>query len=186
LMRTIMESRVYQLSSIPNETNLTDTKNYSRSLRRRLPAEVLLDAVTEITGVPQSYEGVPPGSRATEAWNNRLDSDFMDAFGRPNSSADAPCERDRRTSLVQALHLMNSRDLQNQIGSGRARQMADSKMSAEEIVQELYLAAYARYPTDEELSIATTPFKAPEAKRRDATEDVMWALLNSAEFVFNH
>lgn len=188
LMRTIMESRIYQLSSLPNDSNLTDTKNYSRSLRRRLPAEVLLDALTDITGAPQTYEGLPPGSRASEAWNNRLDSEFMDAFGRPNSSADAPCERDRKTSLVQALHMMNSRDLHGKIASdtGRARKLAESKMSPEEIVTDLYLAAYSRPPTDEELSIATQPFKAPEANRRAATEDVMWALLNSAEFVFNH
>lgn len=188
LIATIMESRVYQLSSIPNEHNIEDTRNYSHALRRRLPAEVLLDAVADVTGVPTTFEGLPPGSRASEAWNQRLHSEFMDAFGRPNASADCPCERDRRTSLVQALHLMNSRDLQEKIASddGRAHQLADSKLTPEAIVTDLYLRAYSRTPSSEELQIAAKAFSAPESNRRTASEDVLWALLNSAEFVFNH
>ncbi len=188
LMRTIMQSRIYQISSMPSENNIEDTKNYSHALRRRLSAEVLQDAVCDVTGVPTTFEGLPPGARATESWNQRLHSDFMDAFGRPNASADCPCERDRRTSLVQALHLMNSRELQEKIASdeGRAHKLADSKISPEEIVTELYLLAYARTPTSEELGIATKVFEAKDTPRRTATEDVLWALLNSAEFVFNH
>jgi hypothetical protein len=188
LMQTIMVSRIYQLSSMPSEHNIEDTKNYSHALRRRLPAEVLLDAVCDVTGVPTTFEGLPPGSRATESWNQRLHSDFMDAFGRPNASADCPCERDRKTSLVQALHMMNSRDLQDKIGSdeGRVRKLADSKMTPEEIVIELYMLAYSRNPASEELKIATSVFDAKDTTRRTAAEDVLWALLNSAEFVFNH
>jgi hypothetical protein len=188
LLRTILCSHVYQLSSTPNDTNLADTRNFSRSYRRRLPAEVLMDAVADFTGSPEPLDGLPAGARAVQAWNNKLDSNFLDAFGRPNSSADCPCERDRGTSIVQALHLMNSPRLQSQIASptGRATALAKSDQSPEQIVKELYLSAYAREPDAEELKIATEAFSAPGATRQSATEDVMWALINSAEFVFNH
>jgi hypothetical protein len=188
LIRTIMASHVYQLSSEPNDTNVADTRNFSRSYRRRLPAEVLLDAVSDFTGVPDTFDGLTPGSRAVHTWNNKLDSNFLDAFGRPNSSADCPCERDRSPSLVQALHLMNATRLQAKIASpeGRAARLAKSEAPPEEIVKELYLAAYSRLPDEEELTIARQAFAADGATRQAATEDVMWALINSAEFVLNH
>ncbi len=188
LMRTIMQSRVYQLSSIPNEHNLADTKNFSRAYRRRLPAEVLLDAVCSVTGTSDSFQGLPPGTRALETWNHKLESEFMDAFGRPNSSAECPCERDTKPSVVQALHMMNSNKLQSKIASaeGRAKKLADSKLSEKEIVTELYLAACNRFPVEEEVRLALPAFSAKDTTRQTATEDVMWALINSAEFVFNH
>jgi WD40 repeat protein len=188
LIGTIMRSNVYQLSSIPNEHNARDLRNFSRFYRRRPTAEVALDSVCELTGVPEALQGLAPGSRAVEVWNNRLDSDFLDAFGRPNASADPPCERQAESSVVQALHLMNSTRLMGKItnAGGRAAQLAKSQRSPEEIVTELYLAAYSRYPTAEELKIATGVFAAEKATRQSATEDVMWALINSAEFVFNH
>jgi hypothetical protein len=188
LMRTIMQSHAYQLSSIPNEHNLTDTKNFSRAYRRRVSAEVMLDAVCDVTGVRENFEGLPVGARAMETWNHKLNSEFMDAFGRPNASAECPCERDTKTSVVQALHLMNSNKLQARIGNaeGRAAKLAASKMSEKEIVTELYLSAYSRPPADPELEIALKAYSAKEATRKSATEDIMWALINSAEFVFNH
>jgi len=187
-MRTIMRSHVYQLSSIPNEHNVRDTKNFARAYRRRLPAEVLLDAVCDFTGVREQFDGLPPGSRAVETWNHKLGSEFMDAFGRPNSSAECPCERDSKPSVVQVLHLMNSNKLQSKIGSaeGRAKKLAESSKSEREIVEELYLAAFGRAPTQEELRIAGKAFTAEGATRKSAIEDLMWALINSAEFVFNH
>jgi len=118
-----MRSRAYQLSSVPNEHNIRDTKNYSRWYRRRPSGEVLLDAVCDVTGVPENLPGVGSGVRAVQAWTYRMDSDFLDAFLRPNPSADPPCERDRESSIVQALHLMNSTKLTAKITSptGRAR-----------------------------------------------------------------
>jgi len=188
LMRTIMRSRAYQLSSLPNEHNLADTRNFSRSYRRRIPAEVLLDAVSALTGTPDTFMGLPPEARAIETWNHRLESEFMDAFGRPNSSAECPCERDRQTSVVQALHLMNSNKLQARISDpeGRAAKLAGSTMSEAEIIGELYAAAYGRKPTEEEVGLAAQAFTADGATRQTAVEDIMWALINSAEFVFNH
>ena len=188
LMRTIMESRLYQLSSTPNESNLADTRNFSRAYRRRLPAEVLLDAVNAVTGVADIFAGMPVGSRATQAWTYKIESQLMDAFNRPNPSSDPPCERDRQLSVVQSLHLMNSRALQSKLShkTGRACQLADSAKSPGEIVTELYLATLSRPPTDEELKLAVAAFAKENATRQTATEDVFWALLNSAEFVFNH
>ena len=188
LMRTILQSRLYQLSSAPNEWNLTDTKNFSRSLRRRLPAEALLDAVVDVTGVPEEFNGVPPGARAMQTWSYKIGSHFLDAFGRPNSSSDCPCERDLRTSVVQSLHMMNSKALQAKLthGTGRAATLAASTRSPEDIVTELYFTLFNRPPTEAELKTATAAFAAKDATRQTATEDVFWALLNSAEFVFNH
>ncbi len=190
LMRTILESRTYQLSSTPNEYNLADTRNFSRSYRRRLPAEVLLDAVNDLTGIGDDFNGCPPGTRAIQTWSYKVSSQFMDAFGRPNSSSDCPCERDLKTSVVQALHLMNSRRLHEKLASreGRVWQLASSPRSAAEIVVELYLSAFSRLPTATELEAATAVFPegASPSVRQTATEDVLWALLNSAEFVFNH
>jgi WD40 repeat protein len=188
LMRTIMESRLYQLSAAPNESNLADTRDFSRAYRRRLPAEVLFDAVNDATGVPDTFNAMPVGSRATQAWSYKIESPLMDAFSRPNPSSDPPCDRDRQMSVVQSLHLMNSKALQAKLShkTGRARQLADSAKSPEEIVTELYLVTLSRPPTDEELKLATGAFAAEKATRQTATEDVFWSLLNSAEFVFNH
>lgn len=188
LMKTIMGSRLYQLSSLPNEYNVRDTRNFSRSYRRRLPAEVLADAVAEVTGVPATYVGLPGGSSAKETWNYKIPSEFMDAFGRPNSSSDCPCERDIKPSVVQALHMMNANELQGRIAhaNGRARRLATGDRSTKDIITELYMAAYSRFPSPEEISLASRAFAAEGATRQSATEDVMWALLNSAEFVFNH
>jgi WD40 repeat protein len=189
-MRTILRSHLYQLSSAPNEYNKTDTRNFSRSYRRRLQAEALADALDDITGVPTVYPGMPLRSRAMQTWNFKIESPTMDAFSRPNSSTDCPCERDVRPSIVQALHLMNSRLLEEKLSSkeagARVQRLTDSPMKPEEIVNELYLACYSRPPTEDELEVATGAFVADGATRRGAIEDVLWSLLNSAEFVFNH
>ena len=188
LIRTIMRSRTYQLSSLPNSTNARDTKNYSRYYRRRPSGEVLLDAVCDVTQVPENLPGVGSGVRAVQSWNYRMDSDFLDAFSRPNASADPPCERDRESSIVQALHLMNSTKLMAKITNpaGRAAKLAASNASNDDIVKELYLAAYARYPSEEELKTAQGAFTQPGATKITATQDLLWALINSAEFVLNH
>jgi WD40 repeat protein len=188
LMRTIMRSQIYRLSSLPNETNASDLKNYSRSYRRRLPAETLLDAVCAVTEVKETFSGMPPDALAKQTWNHKLESQFMDAFGRPNSSAECPCERDAKPSVVQALHLMNSNKLQEMLVSakGRVARLAKSDAKPEQIIEELYLACFARLPDAEEQKLALSAFTAKDATRQTAVEDVLWSLLNSAEFVFNH
>ncbi len=186
LIRTILGSSVYALSSEPHERNLADGRNFSRHYRQRLRAEVLLDAVSDVTGVPDTFAAAPPGSRALAIWTHRVPSLFLDTFGRPDPNQDPPCERTSETSVVQALHLMNSPELQRKITSetGRAARLARSKASPRAIVEELYLLAYSRFPTTEEREVGESLFDGPKADRRAAVEDLMWALMNSAEFVF--
>jgi WD40 repeat protein len=188
LMRTILNSRLYQFSGTPNEYNLHDTRHFSRSYRRRLPAEVLLDAVNDITGAQDEFNGCPPGTRAMQTWSYKVSSHFLDAFGRPNPSSDCPCERDTRASVVQALHLMNSPQIQEKLASsnGQVQRWVESPMTTEELITEIYLATLARFPTPREVEQAMAAYGHPDATRRTATEDILWALLNSPEFVFNH
>ncbi|TDU73390.1 Ig-like protein group 2 [Prosthecobacter fusiformis] len=188
LMRTILNSRTYQFSSEPNKHNLADTKNFSRSQKRRLSAEVLLDALDDLTGVRDSFSGLPPNSRAVMTWNHKLESTFLDAFGRPNASQECPCERERKSSVIQALHLMNSNDLQAKLSAkdGKITGWVKSDLAEPQIVKEVYLSAYNRLPNAEELRTALKFFTTPGATRQTAVEDLAWALINSAEFVFNH
>ncbi|MDB6138869.1 MAG: hypothetical protein JWO94_1941 [Verrucomicrobiaceae bacterium] len=184
LMRILMRSNVYQLSSRPNASNLADSKNFSRAYRRRLSAEVLADAVNDFTGGKDTFAGLPLGSRAVTTWNHKLESDFLDAFGRPNASQECPCERDKKSSVVQALHLMNSQNLQEKLAAETP--LKGSSKPEPELVRDLYLAAYNRLPRPLELKAALAYFATPGATRQTATEDIMWSLVNSAEFVFNH
>jgi hypothetical protein len=144
--------------------------------------------VNDVTGATDQFNGSPPDTRAIQTWSYKVNSQFMDAFSRPNPSTDCPCERDAKTSVVQSLHMMNSRTLQDKLDrtDGRVGKLVDSKLSPEEIVGELYLAAFCRAPTVQELTIARAAYDAKGTTRRAATEDVLWALLNSPEFVFNH
>jgi len=185
LIRRIMTSYVYGLSSAPNERNVSDTRNYSRHYRTRLRAEVLLDAVCDITGVPEELDAMPAGSRSIEIWTHRVESLFLDAFGRPDANQDPPYERLPDSTIVQALHLMNSPGLQKKIShkDGRAAALAASDKPAEAIVDELYLTIYSRYPADDERQAVTAAF-AGQSDRKQATEDLMWALVNTPEFMF--
>ena len=183
LLRTILLSQVYALASEPNADNVGDLRNYSRHYRQRLRAEVLLDAVDDVTGVREKFAAAPIGTRAMALWTVRTEALFLDAFGRPDPNQDPPCERSTETSVVQALHLMNAPALQRKITSdeGRAAQLAGSKKSPDEIVTELYLAIYSRRPDAREQSICRKLFES--GTTRQATEDVMWSLINTPEFV---
>jgi hypothetical protein len=186
LIRRITTAYVYGLSSIPTERNVADTRNYSRYYRQRLRAEVLLDAVVDITGVPESFDAMPPDSSAKLIWTHRVGSLFLDAFGRPDPNQDPPCERTTDTSIVQALHLMNSEKLSRKItaGNGRVATLAASQKSPAEITEELYLRMYSRMPTEKEQEICQGLFAKSDADRRQVVEDLTWALLNTPEFVF--
>ncbi|MHB1556177.1 MAG: DUF1549 domain-containing protein [Isosphaeraceae bacterium] len=186
LIRTILSSSVYALASEPNERNVADTRNFSRHYRQRLRAEVLLDAISDVTGVPDRFSAAPPGSRAAEIWTHRVPSLFLDTFGRPDPNQDPPCERTADTTVVQALHLMNAPELHNKVTSddSRAAKLAKSSRSPRAIVEELYLLTYSRFPTEEEMAVGISLFEAPGADRRAAVEDLLWALINSAEFLF--
>lgn len=188
LIRTIVSSYVYGLSSIPGDRNLTDNFNYSRHYRRRLRGETLLDGVCDITQVPEEFAAMPAGSRATELWTHRSGSLFLDAFGRPDPNQDPPCERNSETTVIQTLHLMNSPKLHAKVtaSSGRTAALASSDRSPAELVEELYLLVYARLPKPAELAYAVGLFTEEKAERKKVVEDLMWALINTPEFIFKN
>ena len=190
LIRTIMNSRVYQLSSQANATNAADRKAFSRAYPKRMSAEVMMDAIASATGVPPDLPGLPPGTRAIQIWDSEWSSQwqsyFLNVFGRPTRTSPCECERTEEPSIAQTLHLMNSPKIQQQIAHryGRARELAQSDLSPPQIVAELFLATYSRLPSAEEEQQALAPFDGSDRVR--ATEDVLWALMNSLEFVFVH
>jgi len=148
---------------------------------------VLLDAISDVTGVAESFPALPPGSRAIEVWTARSESLFLDSFGRPDPNQDPPCERTTETSVVQALHLMNAEGVSRKIASstGRAAKLAAGKRTPAQIVDDLYLRVYCRPPTPEERKAAVARFERPKAVRREVIENFLWAMLNTPEFVFN-
>jgi hypothetical protein len=192
LIRTLMTSQAYGLSSQSNPTNATDEQNYSRAYPKRLQAEVMLDAIASATGTPADLPGLPRGTRAVQVWdtewNTQWQSYFLNVFGRPSRTHPCDCERSQEPSIVQVLHLMNAPEIQRQLSErrGRARVLAESDRTPKQIIEELFLAAYSRRPTAKEEASALQSFERAGPDRVRATEDVLWALINTMEFVFNH
>ena len=185
-IKVITNSHTYQLSSKTNPSNREDRRNFSHAAVKRMPAEVLFDAIAQTTGTPQKLPGVPLGTRAVELPDNRTQSYFLDLFGRPKRESPCDCERADTPSISQVLHLMNSPEIQRQIenSKGRAATLAASSRKDREVVEELYLACYARRPQPAELERALSELQgSPE--RRVVLEDILWALMNAPEFVFN-
>lgn len=184
LIRKIMTSYVFGLSSTPSERNVSDLKNFSRSYRQRMRAEVLLDAVNDVLSVDEDFAAMPPGSRATQLWTFRASSLFLDTFGRPDPNQDPPCERTIDSTTPQVLHLMNSPALNRKLSLDTARpaKLAAGSESNARLVEEAYLWVYSRLPTDDEKKGALEFL--PERDRRRAVEDLFWVLLNTPEFSF--
>ncbi len=189
LARAICLSSTYQLSSLPNAYNATDRQNFSRFFPRRLPAEVLLDAIDTATGVPTKFPGQPAGARAAALPDDSFNagSYFLTVFGRPDNASACECERSLDSSLAQSLHLLNSKGLQEKLSSpqGRATALAKDTAAGEERVRRLFLTVYGRPPAAEEVKKALDYVTAREGKSV-AWEDLIWALMNSKEFLFNH
>lgn len=185
LLKTITMSRAYALGSLPTERNLADTRNYSRHYRTRLRAEVLADAVSDITGIADSFRGMPAEARANQIWTHRVESLLLDTFGRPDPNQDPPCERRPEATVTQTLHLMNAPALHAKVtgDDGRPAKLAAGPKTPDEMVEELYLLAYTRLPETDEREIGRRLFAEPGATRRRAAEDLLWALINTPEFV---
>ena len=183
---TLLNSRTYQLSARTVPANASDTQNFSHAVDKALPAEVLLDAVSQATGVPTKFAGWPAGYRAIQIWDNRLPSYFLKIFGRPLRASVCECERSNEPSISQALHLMNSPEILNRIQSsdGRVRTLVAEGLASAEIVDELYLATLSRFPSVAERELMLSEFA--RGDQRAAAEDTLWALLNSREFLYNH
>lgn len=201
LVRVITQSHAYQLSSTPNAVNVADRQNYSRYYPRRLQAEVLLDAIDQMSGTHTDFANLPAGTRAVALPDNSYNksSPFLRVFGRPEGESVCECERVQSSSLAQSLHLLNASDIKTKLASpqGRAARLAKERTPVAEKVRELYLSAYSRPPRPQELNFAMEYLSPPQTGspgqsnspstlRPEDLQDLIWALINTKEFLFNH
>jgi len=188
LIQTIANSNTYQLSSVPEPGNRSDEINYSRYYLKRLTAEQLIDSIVQITGVPQDYLGYYPGARAVNLADPGVPSAFLDMFDRPKRDA-AKCERNESVSLRQAMHLLVGDTLNEKIRASSesgelARLLRDGKSDGE-IVEHLYLTALSRLPEPNERDDCRTVISRAK-DRSTGLQNVLWALVSTNEFLYNH
>ncbi len=199
LIRTIVTSTTYQLSAVPNTHNAKDRQNFSRYYPKRLNAEVLYDAVNTLLDVESNFAGQAPGTRAVALPDNSYNQStyFLSVFGRPDSSSACECERTQEASLAQSLHLLNAADIQTQLsrGNGRADMLTKDARPDDDKITDLYHIALSREPNADEVKFAHAHLDKKTAGKtgdeafkgkKEAYEDILWALLNTKEFLFNH
>jgi Protein of unknown function (DUF1553)/Protein of unknown function (DUF1549) len=192
LVKVITKSRTYQLSALPNEFNKHDKQTFARYYPKRMGAEVLLDAVCQVTDSPTQFGGLPQDKfapkRAIMLPDESFNSYFLDVFGRPQRISACECERVSEANLAQALHLLNSDEIQQKLSraNGRADALAsakDTRPDAEK-VSEIFVWAFGRKPTADDLNAALAHIEKHKANKKIAYENILWALLNTKEFVF--
>lgn len=204
ICRTICNSRTYQLSSIPNEDNKDDQQNYARYYPRRLSAEVMLDAMNDAAGAKNNFNHQPVGIRAVALPDDsaNIESFFLRVFGRPQMDTACECERTANADLAQSLHLINSDAMLKLLSApnGRAVQLARDKTKDDRThITELYLHTLSRLPSKNELDIAMAHLAkkrkqsaanpkqlSAEQAEKEAYEDMIWVVINTKEFLFNH
>lgn len=201
VVRLITQSHTYQLSAMPNEHNAVDLQAFSHFYPKRMTAEVLLDSIDTVTGSKTTFADLPPGTRAVSLPDNSYNraSPFLKVFGRPEGASVCECERVQSASLAQSLHLMNASDVKAKLtaSNGRAEQLSKAEMPEPKRIRELYLAAYSREPSADEVKIAEPHLLKPrtdsagkpldsQRAKRNGYEDLLWALLNTKEFLYNH
>lgn len=187
LMTTILKSRVYGLSSLPTDDNRADTRNYARYYSRRMEPHVLLDAIAGVTGVPTKFDDYPDVKKAIHLPNEKARSDFLEVFGRSERTTSCECETSLAPNLSQVLYLLNSDELERRLTNkeGVVTDLSAPDKPAADVVTELFLRTFSRPPRPEELAEAVSRFE-KSTNRRAAVEDMLWTLLNSKEFLFNH
>jgi len=189
LLRTIMRSRAYQLDSAEAPGNAADATNtyFARYTLKRLTAEQLADALDFATGTREKYRGLPPGTRAIQLPDPQVVSYLLDVFGRPPRLITCECERTAQPNIAQALHLLNGDTLNKKVAdpAGRVARLAKAKAPADAVIGELYLVTLCRPPTPREVSQAKQ-WIADAGNLKEGAQDLLWALLNSREFLFNH
>jgi hypothetical protein len=205
LIKKIMNSATYQRSSVPSAENRADDRFYSHYLVRRLPAEVILDAYAQVTGVPTAFTKIqvgssggdaptgdyPRGTRALQLPDTQLVSQFLDAFGRPERGQTCSCERQQDSSVTQALHLNNGHALNDRLRDKKSRveKWLKDKVSDNEAIERIFLLALSRQPTAAERqrfsALMSEAARDPQTTRREILEDLCWAVLTGKEFLFN-
>lgn len=178
LVRTILNSRTYQLSAEPTSSNRSDKLNYSRYYMRRMLAEPMLDTISQVTGIPEKFRGFPAGTRAMQVHAARGGAFMLSAFGRTNR--DTICERESTPDIVQTLHLISGETINGRL----AKWKPDPGLNDQEQLNAVYLSSLARYPTAAERERIEP--RLAEQDRRQVFQDVLWAILNSKEFLYNH
>ncbi len=185
LVRDICNSRTYQLSTRPNESNALDDRNFSHGMIRRMRAEVLLDVINEVTETNDKFQGLPRGARAVEIADGNVNNYFLTTFGRATRTTPCSCEVRVEPNLSQALHLLNG-EAQNKIGSGGViKKLLRQNPDKMKTIEDIYLRCLARVPTAKEAEKLKGYFGAGKTDEQVLT-DIFWALLNSKEFIFNH
>jgi hypothetical protein len=191
LIRTICTSKVYQLSSTPNEFNKHDRQSYARYYPKRLSAEVLFDAVSQVTQSEAAFPNLPRDrfapNRAIMLPDESFQSYFLDVFGRPQRLSPCECERVSEANLAQTLHLLNSDEVQNKLAvrGGRVEALMADKRSDVEKVEELFVWCWGRKPNEAQMRLAMDNVAKHADRKKEAYENILWALINSKAFVFN-
>ena len=188
LMKRIATSATYQRSSLPNPSNRFDEQNFSHAIPRRVPAESLLDSLVQATGVAENFGGAPSGFRAAQLPDGTIESVFLRLFGKPQRMDACECERDNGSNMLQALHFINGTSILGRLQNPSARptQHLNKKLNDQDLIAELYLWSLARNPTSAEVELGVKFFKEYGDKRSEAIQDLMWALLNSKDFLMVH
>ena len=186
LVRDIANSHAYQRSATPNESNKSDTRNYAYATVRRIPAEMLLDCVSQVTNTKEKFKGLPLGARAVQIADGRTSTYFLDTFGRAERATVCDCEASTDPSLSQALHLLNGSTTTGKISQGKVLdELLKDDATVDQALERLYVRCLSRFPTeDEKKALLASVKEAPNPKQ--GLEDVFWAILNGREFVFNH
>jgi hypothetical protein len=188
LIRTIMDSSAYQLSSEANATNQYDNIFYSKYIVKRLPAEVILDAYSQVAGVPTQFSGYPAGTRALQLPDTQVKSEFLTVFGRPARQVCDSSERSSDATIAQALNVINGDTLNKKLSAtdGFVTLFLKLGLSDSRILDHVFLTAFSRYPSVAERAALLADLRNSGTNRHQALEDVLWALLTSKEFLFNH
>jgi hypothetical protein len=195
LYRLILNSKTYQLSSLPKTDSPEGDANFSHYLLRRLEAEVLIDALDEITGtteqyssaIPEPFTYIPESHRSIALPDGSITSSFLELFGRPPRDTGLEVERNDRSTADQRLHLLNSTHIQRKLEQCRMVQyLTSTKKTSREIATGMYLGILSRFPTEDEMKTVEAYFQSSSRKSREAAVDLAWVLINSAEFLYRH
>jgi len=186
LVRDICTSQTYQRATQPTPTNAADTRNFARGSIRRIRAETMLDLITQVTDTKNKFQGLPLGARAVQIADGSVTTYFLTTFGRPTRETVCSCEVRLEPTLSQSLHLLNGNTVEPKIAQGNlvGRWLQEKKTPAQ-VIEQLYIRCLCRPPRPEELNnLLQMVDKNPDKKQ--ALDDVFWAILNSREFLFNH